>query len=66
MINFTIPGTGSSGHLGGGLILAALLGPYAGFLVMTAILTVQALFLEMGGAFLVCLHQSGRFGVGYV
>jgi hypothetical protein len=25
MINFTIPGTGSSGHLGGGMILAILL-----------------------------------------
>jgi len=29
MINFTIPGTGSSGHLGGGIILAIILGPYA-------------------------------------
>jgi len=28
MINFTIPGTGSSGHIGGGILLAALLGPY--------------------------------------
>jgi ABC-type Co2+ transport system permease subunit len=27
MVNFSIPGTGSSGHLGGGLILALLLGP---------------------------------------
>ena len=27
MINFTIPGTGSSGHIGGGILLAALLGP---------------------------------------
>ena len=26
MINFTIPGTGSSGHIGGGILLAALLG----------------------------------------
>ena len=49
MLNFTIPGTGSSGHLGGGLILAVLLGPYAGFLVMAAILTVQALFFADGG-----------------
>ncbi|ATW26011.1 energy-coupling factor ABC transporter permease [Candidatus Formimonas warabiya] len=49
MINFTIPGTGSSGHLGGGLILAALLGPYAGFLVMASILTIQALFFGDGG-----------------
>jgi cobalt/nickel transport system permease protein len=49
MINFTIPGTGSSGHLGGGLLLAALLGPYAAFLVMASILTVQALFFADGG-----------------
>ena len=34
MINFTIPGTGSSGHLCGGMLLSALLGPYAGFLTM--------------------------------
>ena len=31
MINFTIPGTGSSGHLCGGMMLTALLGPYAVF-----------------------------------
>jgi len=49
MINFAIPGTGSSGHLGGGLILAILLGPYAGFLTMASILTIQALFFADGG-----------------
>lgn len=49
MINFTIPGTGSSGHLGGGMILAILLGPYAAFLVMASVLTVQALFFADGG-----------------
>ncbi len=49
MINFTIPGTGSSGHLGGGMILAALLGPHAAFLVMSSVLTVQALFFADGG-----------------
>lgn len=49
MINFTIPGTGSSGHLGGGMLLAVLLGPYAGFLAMAAILTIQALFFADGG-----------------
>ena len=49
MLNFTIPGTGSSGHLGGGLILAILLGPYAAFLVMASVLTVQALFFADGG-----------------
>ncbi len=49
MINFTIPATGSSGHLGGGLLLAALLGPHAAFLVIASVLTVQALFFADGG-----------------
>ena len=49
MINFTIPATGSSGHLGGGMILTILLGPHAAFLVMASILTVQALFFADGG-----------------
>jgi len=49
MVNFTIPGTGSSGHLGGGIILASLLGPPAAFLAMASILTVQALFFADGG-----------------
>ncbi len=49
MIDFTIPGTGSSGHLGGGMILAVLLGPHAAFLVMASVLTVQALFFADGG-----------------
>jgi cobalt/nickel transport system permease protein len=49
MINFTIPGTGSSGHLGGGMILAITLGPHAAFLVMASVLTVQALFFADGG-----------------
>ncbi|MDA8121296.1 MAG: energy-coupling factor ABC transporter permease [Deltaproteobacteria bacterium] len=49
MINFTIPGTGSSGHLGGGMILTILLGPHAAFLVLASVLTVQALFFADGG-----------------
>lgn len=49
MINFTIPGTGSSGHLGGGMILAILLGSHAAFLVMASVLIVQALFFADGG-----------------
>ncbi len=49
MINFSIPGTGSSGHLGGGMILAILLGPYAAFLVMASVLVIQALFFADGG-----------------
>jgi len=49
MINFTIPGTGSSGHLGGGMILAILLGPCAALITMASVLTVQALFFADGG-----------------
>lgn len=49
MINFTIPATGSGGHLGGGMILSILLGPYAAFLVMASVLIVQSLFFADGG-----------------
>lgn len=49
MINFSIPGTGSSGHLGGGLLLALLLGPEAAFLTISSVLVVQALFFADGG-----------------
>ena len=49
MINYTIPGTGSSGHMCGGMLLTALLGPYAGFLSMIVILAIQCLFFADGG-----------------
>lgn len=49
MINFTIPGTGSSGHIGGGILLAALLGGFPAFLTVAAVLAIQALFFADGG-----------------
>ncbi|WP_076792017.1 energy-coupling factor ABC transporter permease [Chlorobium sp. KB01] len=49
MINFTIPGTGSSGHLGGGLLLAILLGPYRAFITLASVLIIQCLFFADGG-----------------
>lgn len=49
MINFTIPGTGSSGHLCGGMLLSAVLGPQAGFLTMIGVLLVQCLLFADGG-----------------
>ncbi len=49
MVTFAIPGTGSSGHLAGGTLLAILLGPSAAFLVMASVLTVQALIFADGG-----------------
>ena len=50
MINFTLPGMpGTSGHLGGGVLLAILLGPSAGIVTMAAILVVQCLLFQDGG-----------------
>lgn len=49
MVNFAIPGTGASGHLGGGLLLAILLGPAAALVAMTSVLVVQALCFGDGG-----------------
>lgn len=49
MINFTIPGTGSSGHLCGGMLLSAILGPEAGFLTMIGVLLIQSLLFADGG-----------------
>lgn len=49
MINFAIPGTGSSGHLGGGVLLAVILGPHAALLTIVSVLTVQAVFFADGG-----------------
>jgi len=49
MINFTVPGTGSSGHIGGGMVLTIILGPYAAFLAIASVLTVQGLFFADGG-----------------
>lgn len=49
MINFTIPGTGSSGHLCGSVLLSAMLGPSAGFLTMICILLIQCLVFADGG-----------------
>ena len=49
MINFTIPGTGSSGHIGGGILLASLLGGFPALLTLAAVLIIQCLFFADGG-----------------
>ncbi|MDR3311730.1 MAG: energy-coupling factor ABC transporter permease, partial [Spirochaetaceae bacterium] len=49
MINFTIPGTGSSGHIGGGILLAALLGPGPALITLASVLLIQCLFFADGG-----------------
>jgi cobalt/nickel transport system permease protein len=48
MINFPVAG-GTSGHLLGGALAAITLGPWAGMLVMTAVIIVQALLFQDGG-----------------
>jgi cobalt/nickel transport system permease protein len=48
MINFPIAG-GTSGHLLGGTLAAITLGPWAGMLVMTAVIAVQGLMFQDGG-----------------
>jgi len=62
MINFSIPATGSSGHLGGGMLLAILLGPYAGFLTMASVLLIQALFFGDGG---LLAYGANLFNLGF-
>lgn len=49
MINFTIPGTGSSGHIGGGMLLAAVLGPFPALITISAVLIIQCLLFADGG-----------------
>jgi cobalt/nickel transport system permease protein len=48
MINFPV-GLGTSGHLVGGALLAYILGPGPAAMVMTAILSIQALVFQDGG-----------------
>jgi cobalt/nickel transport system permease protein len=48
MFNFPVVG-GTSGHLLGGVLAAVMLGPWAGTLVMTAVVAVQGLLFQDGG-----------------
>ena len=62
MINFQVPLTGSSGHLGGALLLAVLVGPHAAFLVVISVLAIQALLFGDGG--LLALGANA-FNIGF-
>lgn len=48
MLNFSVTG-GTSGHLLGAALATILLGPYPAMLVMTAVVSVQALLFQDGG-----------------
>jgi len=49
MVNFPLFGAMVSGHLIGGVLAAAVLGPWAGLLAMTLVLAVQCLLFADGG-----------------
>jgi cobalt/nickel transport system permease protein len=48
MLNFTVAG-GTSGHLMGAAIAMILLGPWAAILVLTSVVSIQALIFQDGG-----------------
>lgn len=48
MLNFSVTG-GTSGHLLGAALATILLGPWAAILVMTAVVSIQALLFQDGG-----------------
>ncbi|KNX39098.1 energy-coupling factor ABC transporter permease [Luteipulveratus halotolerans] len=48
MVNFPV-GAGTSGHLLGGVLAAALVGPWTGLLCMTVVLLIQGVFFADGG-----------------
>ena len=62
MFNFPVIG-GTSGHLLGGVLAAVMLGPWAGTLVMTAVIAVQALLFQDGG---LLIMGANIFNMGIV
>jgi cobalt/nickel transport system permease protein len=62
MFNFPVVG-GTSGHLLGGVLAAVMLGPWAGTLVMTAVVAVQALMFQDGG---LLIMGANIFNMGIV
>lgn len=63
MINFSIPGTGSSGHIGGGILLAGILGGPAALPVIAAVLLIQCLFFADGG---LLAYGANLFNMGVI
>ncbi len=56
MFNFPIGEVGCSGHLIGGVLLAALVGKWLGFLTLSAVVVLQALLLGDGGTMAIGLN----------
>ncbi len=49
MINFAVPATGASGHIGGGILLASIIGGFPALVSMSVVLIIQCLFFADGG-----------------
>ena len=62
MLNFPVAG-GTSGHLVGAALAAILLGPWAGILVLTCVVGIQALIFQDGG---LLAMGSNIFNMGVV
>jgi cobalt/nickel transport system permease protein len=70
MFNFPI-GSGTSGHLIGGVFAVVVLGPSAGMIVISVVLAVQALFFADGGLMalggnIINMAVLGSFGSYYI
>lgn len=70
MFNFPIE-RGTSGHLLGGILAAVLLGPFAGAIVISTVLTIQMIFFADGGAIalganIVNMAVMGTIGCYYI
>jgi cobalt/nickel transport system permease protein len=63
MINLPVAG-GTSGHLLGGVLVASLLGPAAGTIVMAAVFVIQCLLFQDGGLLAIGANflNMGAFG----
>jgi cobalt/nickel transport system permease protein len=62
MFNFPV-GPGMSGHLLGGVLAAIMVGPWAGTIVMAAVIAVQALLFHDGG---LLIMGANIFNMGVV
>ncbi len=62
MLNFPVV-AGTSGHLIGGVLASLLLGPWAGFLVISAVLILQAFLFQDGG---VLALSANIFNMGLI
>ena len=50
MVNFPLPAMpGTSGHMVGAVLLAVILGPHAGVIVMSSVIIIQCLIFQDGG-----------------